>query len=115
MAGGECLGVTLTSAEKDGSSDLAINNASNLLNRSDHLRSKAEILSSALEEADFLAFEVGLSFLAFFSGGIDVEGEATDSPTAPMTETLAGSTRAISSVGVGLSKRLASLFSFLIL
>ena len=71
VAGGECTGVTLTSAEKEGSTDRASNKASSLLKRSDHLASSAENLSSVLEEAAFLV--LGLSFLGFFSGGTDGE------------------------------------------
>ena len=43
--------------------------ASNLLKRSDHFWSNADILSSEAEDADFLDLVGGFYFLASFSGG----------------------------------------------
>ena len=115
LVGGEREGLTLTSEEKVGCRDFDNKRASNLLNLSHHFWSNSEILSTEdeVETLSFFALVGALSFSSFFSGGSTGDLSGLASLTTPITDTVKGSTRELSLEGVELSRRLASLFSFL--
>ena len=120
--GGEWVGVTFTLDEKVGSKLLAIIKASKRLKRSDHLLSSSVILASVLGLCDLEAFAEGdlsfllslLSFLGFLSGEGTEAGDLTEpwSSTAPIIDTLEGSTSSSESWEGVVSLIFASRFSF---
>ena len=115
VEGGEWVGVTLTADEKVSGKDLDMRSASKRLNLSDHFLSNSSIFLSVDLSTVFLDLVTDFfPFLTFFlctdSGGEDTE---TLSLTAPITDTVDGSTKVPSLEGDDSSAFLAPRFSFL--